>query len=95
MSTPKERIAKQRSEMPSKHRKLYDKVMSGKASPRKAINMMCLECWGYVKTETATCDNFACPLYAYRPYRKAVKSPRERVESPNIAEKAEEVAATA
>lgn len=83
MSTPQERIAKQRKEMPSKHRKLYDKVMGGKASPRKAINMMCLECWGYVKTETATCDNFACPLFAYRPYQEAVKLPRERVESLN------------
>ena len=83
MATPKERVAKQRNEVPSKFRKLYDRVMSGKASPRQAIKMQCLECFGYVQTETGRCDNYACPLYAYRPYRKAVKSPSERVDGAN------------
>ncbi len=43
--------------------------------PREAIRMQCLECWGYVKAETAACDNYACPLFAYRPDQKLPKSP--------------------
>ncbi len=34
MSTQQEQIAKRRSDMPSKYRKLYDRCTSGKASPR-------------------------------------------------------------
>jgi len=65
-----ERIAQRRVEIPSKYRKLYDRCMAGTASRRDAIKMQCLECWAYVRTETATCDNCACPLYRYRPYRR-------------------------
>ena len=75
MTRPKERIAKRRADMPSKFRKLYDRAMSGKASPREAIKMQCLECWAWVQTETAQCDNCACPLFRYRPYQKPAQVP--------------------
>jgi hypothetical protein len=71
------RIAKHRADMPLKYRKLYDRVVAGKASPREAIKMQCLECWAYVKSETKSCDNYACNLFAFKPYQKPVKSPTE------------------
>jgi hypothetical protein len=77
MTTKQERIAKRRADMPKQYRKLYDRVVVGKASPRNAIKMQCLECWAYVRLETQTCDNYACPLYAYRPYQNPAKSPTE------------------
>ena len=64
-----QRIKEHRTDVPRKYRKLYDKVMRGEASPREAIRLQCLECWAYIKTETELCDNYACPLYAYRPYK--------------------------
>lgn len=69
MKTPEQRIAQRRADMPELYRKQYDRCMTGKASPRDAIKMQCLECWGYVRAETAACDNTACPLYLYRPYQ--------------------------
>ena len=80
------RITLRRSDMPQQYRKLYDRVMSGKASPRQAIKMHCLECWGYVRTETQNCADYACPLRAYRPYQKPVKSPTKPVQQSNINE---------
>ena len=84
--TPEERISKRRADMPSRYRKLYDRCMSGKGSPREAIKMQCLECWAWVQTETKLCDNYACPLFSYRPYKRPVKSPTERVQPPNSGE---------
>ena len=66
----KERIATRRARMPKRYRVLYDRCTSGKASPRQAIRMQCLECYGWVQTETAQCDNVCCPLFRYRPYQK-------------------------
>lgn len=66
-----ERVAKHRADMPELYRKMFDRCTSGKASPREAIKMQCLECWGYVRAETTACDNCACPLFAYRPYQTA------------------------
>ena len=77
------RIAKRRADTPKKYRKLYGRCMSGEASPRNAIRMQCLECWGWVQTETARCDNVCCPLFWYRPYQKSAKSPTGRVREPN------------
>ena len=71
MKTPAERIAQRRADMPKMYRKLYDRCTSGTASPRDAIKTHCLECWGWVRSETATCDNYACPLWRYRPYQIA------------------------
>jgi hypothetical protein len=70
MKTPQERIAKRRADMPKKYRQLYDRCMSGEASPREAIKMQCLECWMWVRAETETCDNYPCPLYHYNPLLK-------------------------
>ena len=84
MNKKHEIVTKRRQDMPRQYRKLYGRVMAGKASPRQAIKMQCLECWGWVRTETAKCDNYACPLYAYRPCRKAVKSPTKPLQQPNV-----------
>ena len=83
MATPKERRSKCRAAMPRKYRKLYSRVISGKASPREAIKMQCLECWAYVAAETTKCDNYACPLFRYRPFQKPVKSPTRGVNGSN------------
>lgn len=82
------RIAERRSDMPRQYRKLYDRCMAGKASPRDAIKMHCLECWGWVKGETEKCDNYACPLYRYRPYQSPVKSSTEPLGAPSTDERA-------
>jgi hypothetical protein len=70
-----ERIARRRADTPKRYRKLYDRCMAAKASPRDAIRMQCLECWAWVQTETAQCDNCACPLFRYRPYQKPAQVP--------------------
>jgi hypothetical protein len=79
-----QRIAQCRAEMPKLYRKLYDRVMFGEASPREAIKMQCLECYGHTRTETQKCNNYLCPLYHHRPYKKPVKLPTERLEQPRI-----------
>ena len=81
-----DRIAQRRVDMPRQYRKLYDRVVAGKASPRDAIKIQCLECFGYVKTEMVKCDSCACSLYSYRPYQETVKSSTEPVEQSSIAE---------
>ena len=86
--TQQERIAERRADMPKKYRKLYDKVMAGKASPRDAIRMQCLECFAWVQTETKKCDNCACPLYRYRPYQTLPKSLTEPLGASNMDEPA-------
>lgn len=74
------RLMEHRAAMPSKYRKLFDRVTSGRASPREAIKLNCLECCGYVRNEIVLCNDLACALYAYRPYQKLVKSPTEAVQ---------------
>ena len=83
--------AKRRADTPKKYRKLYDSCMAGTASPRNAIRMQCLECWAWVQTETAKCDNVCCPLYRYRPYQKPAKSLTEGVQGPNSDNNGEDV----
>ena len=85
------RIARRQADTPKKYRKLYDCCMKGKASPRNAIRMQCLECWAWVQTETAKCDNVCCPLYRYRPYQKPAKSLTEGVQGPNSDNNGEDV----
>ncbi len=63
----RQRIVKKRADMPKKYRGLYDKAMSGEASPRQAIKSFCLECTGWVKEEVRLCTGAACELYNYRP----------------------------
>ena len=62
------RIAERRSQIPRKHRALYDRAVSGK-SLRAAINAQCLECVGWVSREVTLRTDLACPLYAVRPYQ--------------------------
>ena len=64
----KQRIAKKRAGIPKKYRGIYDKAMSGEASPRQAIKSFCLECTGGIKEEVRLCTGVACQLYNYRPY---------------------------
>lgn len=71
MKTPAEKIAYKRRYVPVFYQKLFDRCIDGQASPREAIKMHCLECWAYVRHETATCDNVGCPLWTYRPYQPA------------------------
>ncbi len=75
-----------RAAIPSKYRKLFDRVVEGKASPREAIKLQCLACFGYVQSQAKQCDDYLCHLYRYRPYQKSVKSPTEPVQQPNIDE---------
>jgi hypothetical protein len=62
-------IDKRMSDVPIKYKKLYKRCISGQASPRMAIKMHCLECWGWQNKETMACDNAACPLFNHRPYQ--------------------------
>ena len=72
MSTQTERIKRHREDIPKLYLQLYDRVMSGtKANRTDAIKLQCLECWAFAIKEAQTCDNYACPLYPVRAYRKS------------------------
>ena len=71
MSTQTERIKRHREDIPKLYLQLYDRVMSGGRSRKDAIKLQCLECWGFAIKETQACNNFACPLFQLRPYRKS------------------------
>lgn len=75
MKTPQERIIRKRSFVPTRYKKMFDRCIAGTASPREAIKMQCLECWGYGQADAADCQGYACPLFAYNPLRKRIKSP--------------------
>jgi len=72
-----------RAAIPSKYRKLCDRVLAGTASPREAIKLQCLACFGYCQSEMVQCNSYLCSLYRYRPYQKSVKSSRESVQRSN------------
>ena len=76
-------IKNHRAAIPSKYRKLYDRVLTGKASPREAIKLQCLACFGYCQSEMVQCNSYLCELYRYRPYQKSVKSSTESVQQSN------------
>lgn len=81
--TPEDRIARRRSFVPVKYQQLYERCIAGTASPREAIKMNCLECWAHVRHETASCDNYACALWQYRPYQGSAQSaPLDELDSP-------------
>lgn len=75
MKTPAERIIRRRSFVPTKYKRMFDRCIAGTASPREAIKLHCLECWGYSLDDAADCQGYACPLYAYNPLRMRTKSP--------------------
>ena len=59
------------AQTPPKSRLGYLAAVEGRASPRAAIKAFCLECVGWQRSEVTACTALACPLWAYRPFRKA------------------------
>ena len=55
--------------VPISRRKLFERVYSGKASPRSAIKAFCQQCLNFNENDIRTCTAPACPLFEYRPYR--------------------------
>ena len=56
--------------MPASCRRGYLLALTGKSRTR-GMNIHCLECAGWNRAEVARCESVACPLWAYRPYKKA------------------------
>ena len=52
------------------YRKVTERALEGKCSPRSAIKAFCLHCVGYERAVVTNCTSFGCPLYAFRPYQK-------------------------
>lgn len=75
-----DRIAYYRAGVPPKYLKMYDRVISGKGTPRQAIRLQCLACWGWSKSDAADCGGQDCTLYPYNPFHKPVKPPTEPLE---------------
>ncbi len=71
-------------EIPKLYQKLYERAASGKASPRQAIRMQCLEGCGYERNEVTCCTDTGCPLYRYRPFQGRAKRPSESCQTPNL-----------
>jgi hypothetical protein len=57
------------SQMPKTGRSTYLRAVGGR-SPKSAIKAFCLECVGWQRAEVARCTDLACPLWAYRPFRR-------------------------
>lgn len=83
-SKQSERIASYRAGIPPKYRKMYDRVMSGNGTPRQAIRLQCLACWGWSRSDAAECGGYDCSLFLYNPFQKPVKSPTEPLQQPRI-----------
>ena len=56
-------------QMPASYRRSYVRAMQGKAGPRTAIRLFCLECNGWQRTLAVTCPTRACPPWAMLPRR--------------------------
>ena len=56
--------AKRLRQMPASYRRGYVRVTQGKAGPRTAIRLFCLECVGWQRALAVTCPTRACPLWA-------------------------------
>jgi hypothetical protein len=78
MMTPKdidELRARRLRECPAMYRGQYANAIAGKASPMRAIKVMCYSCMGWegtanggtLKDEVRRCTSAACPLFSYRP----------------------------
>jgi hypothetical protein len=52
---------------------LFQRVINrqGRISPRMAIKAQCLDCMGLDRRGVAECGDHCCPLWNFRPYRKA------------------------
>lgn len=71
-STITTKQAKRAMGVPESRKKLFLRSLSGDCSPRSAIKAFCQSCVGYEDLPRAVkeCTADACPLFAYRPYRK-------------------------
>jgi hypothetical protein len=56
-------------QMPASYRRSYVRTVQGKASPKTAIRLFCLECVGWQRVLAVTCPTRACPLWAMLPRR--------------------------
>jgi hypothetical protein len=68
--TPEQRIARARKQTPPKFIRVFDRVVSGKASKSECIRFQCAQCYGYFLPDSAACDNVVCPFLWQNPYRK-------------------------
>lgn len=57
------------SRVPTRFKKLFERVYAEEASPRTAIKAQCLECNGFDRRGIAECPAVACPLWCFRPYQ--------------------------
>ena len=58
------------AQMPETCRKTYLRAMQGR-SMAAGIKAFCTECVGWDRNEVVRCTALACPLYPYRPFRRA------------------------
>jgi hypothetical protein len=58
--------------------RLFQRVLVGKCSPRRAIKAQCLDCQGLDREGVRTCGDRCCPLWRFRPFAKSkLKQPAE------------------
>ena len=65
-----QRVIKVVAAAPQSVQKILKDAFSGAASPRRAIQAMCLACTSYDRAAIRDCTGWSCPLWAYRPYRR-------------------------
>ena len=65
-----------RDDVPKRYRKVYDRAIQGKCSPRTAIRLHCLMCMGWQAKEVPQCTAPSCPLFQFRvrPQKPVTKS---------------------
>lgn len=68
--TRKPQVERRVQQMPVSSVKRYLRAINGKASPKGAIAAHCMECMGWDREAVKGCTGLACPLWAYRPFRK-------------------------
>ena len=56
--------------VPEKSRKLMERAIEGRTSPRQCIKAKCLSCCNFDRAQAAACNVQVCPLYEVNPYRK-------------------------
>lgn len=76
------------AKMPLLYQANYKTAISGKRRAA-AIKAKCLDCCNWQRVEITACPVDDCPLYSYRPYRRA-ESVRNPAESGTLAEKTAE-----
>jgi hypothetical protein len=54
---------------------LFERIYSGKASPRQCVKAFCLECNKWSETAIDNCGIFKCPLWRQRPFQTGKAMP--------------------